>query len=91
MHENLISGSRSAIINNNEYLQPNAEFAERSRELVLFRYPDETSYPMLRVELGVIGKIKSCANEWCKIKVDDITGWARKSNLWGVYPTEIVK
>lgn len=91
VHENLISGSRNVIITDNNYQLPNEELAKRSRELVIFRYPDENSYPMLRAEVGVMGKIKSCDRDWCKIKIEDSTGWVRKSNLWGVYSEELIK
>jgi len=91
VHENLINGSRNVLIMKNEYTQPNPEYERRSRELVLFRYPDENSYPMLRVEFGAMGKLKSCDQQWCKIKIEDTTAWVRKANLWGVYPEEIVK
>ena len=91
VHENLISGNRSVIINNNQYLRSNGMYSELNRELVLFRYPDEDSYPMLRAELGVIAKVKKCDEVWCKIKIEDVTAWARKENLWGVYSEEIIK
>lgn len=91
VHETLINGSRNVLILTNDYMQPNPEYERRTRELVLFRYPDENSYPMLRVELGVMGKLKSCDQQWCKVKVENTTAWVRKINLWGVYPEEIIK
>lgn len=91
VHVNLITGARKAIIKDNKYLTKEHEYAARSRELVLFRYPDEDAYPMLRVELGVLASIKACNREWCKLKIDDITAWARKENLWGVYPEEVIE
>jgi SH3-like domain-containing protein len=91
VHENLISGIRSAIIVDNKYNEATNNYAQISRELVLFRYPDENSYPMLRAEIGVIAKLKSCDHVWCKLNVEDEVVWARKENLWGVYPNEISK
>lgn len=91
VHENLISGSRSIVIANNNYDKLNESYAKLNRELVLFRYPDEASYPMLRAEIGVIAKLKSCERVWCKLKLDNESVWARKENLWGVYPDELIK
>lgn len=88
VHENLISGSRNAIINGSNYLTPESEFTKNTRELFIFRYPDENSYPMARAEIGVIVKLTSCKEQWCKIKVENISGWVRKINLWGVYAEE---
>ena len=90
MHENLITGVRSVLIIDNKYQIENTEYQKRKKELVVFRYPDETSYPMLRAEFGVLAKLKKCSQEWCKVRIEDITGWARKENLWGVYKEEII-
>jgi SH3-like domain-containing protein len=88
-HENLISGNRNAVINNNYYInKPN--YTGNNNELIIFRYPDESSYPMVRIEFGVIVGLKKCQVDWCKVKVNDITGWVNKKNLWGVYPDEII-
>lgn len=91
VHVNLITGARKALISDNKYQSSKNEYSKLSRELVLFRYPDEDSYPMLRVELGVLAAIKSCTLDWCKLKMNDITAWARKENLWGVYKEEIIE
>lgn len=91
VHTNLVTGIRNVMISNNKYQTPNEDYEARNRELVLFRYPDEASYPMLRLELGVIAALKSCNIEWCKIKVSDTSGWVRKENLWGIYQQEIIE
>jgi SH3-like domain-containing protein len=58
--------------------------------MLIFRHPDETSYPIARLQFGVIANIKKCSEQWCKIKVDKHTGWIRKENILGVYPDEII-
>lgn len=88
VHESLVSGNRNVMIVANSYLKPKAEYEERKKELLIFRYPDESSYPMARVELGNIAKVKKCELDWCKLKIDDYIGWVRKENLWGVYRNE---
>ncbi len=91
VHVNLVNGVRNFIVNGNTYKVDNQEYASRNRELVIFRYPDENSFPMVRAELGVIGNIKSCNPEWCKVKIADNMGWIRKENMWGVYPEEVIE
>lgn len=91
VHVNLINGNRHFIINANSYATPDSEYSEIKRELVLFRYPDENSFPMMRAELGVIGSIKSCNPDWCKVQIEEHVAWLRKENMWGVYPEEVIE
>ena len=90
VHENLITGARSVLVIDNQYQRENPEYQKRKKELVIFPYPDETSYPMLRVEFGVLAKLKKCTVDWCKVRIEDLSGWVRKENLWGVFEEEII-
>lgn len=89
-HENLITGVRNVMVIANNYKTKKPMYLEHNSELVIFRYPDENSYPMARAQLGVMGKLKKCQKEWCKIRIEDHTGWALKSNLWGVGADEVI-
>lgn len=40
------------------------------------------------LETGTRGKIKSCRSKWCEVKIDDIQGWIKKIDIWGVYSHE---
>lgn len=91
VHENLITGSRSVYIKSNCYLTRPGNYPIVDNEIILFRYPDEQSYPMIRAEVGVIAKLKSCNEDWCKVRIEDVSGWIRKANLWGVYDNEVIK
>ncbi len=45
-----------------------------------------------RAEPGVIGKLNKCPPEspdWCEVDLPGARGWLRRSELWGVYKTEI--
>lgn len=90
VHENLITGTRNIMVLSNNYKTKKPMYLDRNSELVIFRYPDENSYPMARVQLGAIGKLKKCQKEWCKVRMDDHIGWALKSNLWGVHADEVL-
>ena len=53
--------------------------------------PDPQSNPVARVEPGVVGKLLECPAEspgWCRIEADDVRGWIRRTEFWGVYPQE---
>jgi SH3-like domain-containing protein len=91
VHINLINGTRNFVVKDNKYQTEQAEYKVRNNELIIFRYPDEHSFPMLRAELGVVGSVKSCDPEWCKVKIADSSGWVRKENMWGVYPEEVIE
>jgi SH3-like domain-containing protein len=53
---------------------------------------DLQAAPVARVEPGVIGKLLECPTvsaEWCRIEVNDVRGWLRRTEIWGVYTREI--
>jgi SH3-like domain-containing protein len=91
VRENLISGNRNVVIIGNKIQKSNYEYQLPERESILFYHPSEDSYPVARVELNVIGKIKKCNEEWCLLKIDRFSGWIRKVNLWGIGKEEIIK
>ena len=39
---------------------------------------------------GAIAQIDSCNGEWCYLTTEDYEGYARQTELWGVYPGEVV-
>jgi SH3-like domain-containing protein len=50
---------------------------------IIFKSDDLKSNPVVRLEEGVVVEVKKCKNDWCKIKIDDYTGWIEKNVLWG--------
>jgi SH3-like domain-containing protein len=89
VHENLITGTRNVMIIANKYKTKNTMYLERKAELIIFMHPDENSYPMARAQIGVLAKLKKCQKEWCKVKVENYSGWILKANLWGVGTEEV--
>jgi SH3-like domain-containing protein len=59
----------------------------------LRRRPNAKSAPVARLEATVVGKLRECpdGSSWCKIEVDGFSGWLRKVEFWGVYPTEVTR
>lgn len=87
VHENLIVGKQYALIVNNKIVAT-GQFQNQlpARQILLYRAPDESSYPLVRAEIGALGKILKCQADWCQLQFDRRKGWIRKINLWGVYP-----
>jgi SH3-like domain-containing protein len=38
----------------------------------------------------VIGQVKSCNGEWCRVQVGAYVGWIERTKVWGVYKGEVV-
>jgi SH3-like domain-containing protein len=55
---------------------------------VLRQAPDPNAAPIARAEAGVMAKLDECRGEWCRIVAADVTGWVRRADIWGVYPSE---
>lgn len=72
IHSSLLSGARTVLIHPAEASVVNLH-AEAS-----------PSAPVrARLEGGVIARLESCDQGWCRVKVGDYNGWVRRSALWG--------
>jgi SH3-like domain-containing protein len=49
-----------------------------------------TSGTVANLSPGAIAQVKSCDGDWCYMITDDYEGYAKQTELWGVYPGEIV-
>ena len=43
-----------------------------------------------QLEPGVLVNIIRCDKTWCKVTVNDLTGWVAQQKLWGVYSDESI-
>lgn len=86
----LLSGRRTALVT-----APKG--VDKSAQVTLYAKSDATSGEQARLEAGVIGSVKSCAKNWCRIIValpqsrDDVDGYIPQDRLWGVYPNETLE
>lgn len=86
----LLSGRRTAIVTA-------PKDADKDAKVPLLAKSEPNSAEEARLEPGVIGSVKSCASNWCRIIValpqsrDDVDGYIRQDRLWGVYPNETLE
>ncbi len=78
VHKSMLAGSRSVLVKGKD---PRIVRAD----------PDEKSHPLFKVQPMVLAKLAECQKDWCRVQVSTRKGWLRKSQLWGVYPSELVK
>ena len=73
----LLSGVRSVLVT-----QDLAEFRDS---------PDPAAEVVFQAELGVIGRLLACTQDWGRISTDGEKGWVQKTAVWGVDPDEILQ
>jgi SH3-like domain-containing protein len=54
----------------------------------VYRLPDPASAEVARAQPGVIARLLECRGPLCRVEADDISGWMRRSDIWGVLPDE---
>jgi SH3-like domain-containing protein len=48
------------------------------------------SATIAKLSPGAIAQVESCSGTWCYLATDDYEGYALQTELWGVYPGEVV-
>lgn len=77
VHYALLSGVRTALVD--------------SGEASLRLRPHEKAPVMAVARRGVVARIDECDLRWCRLRKDGHSGWAEKTALWGVSPSEIIE
>jgi len=77
----LLSGRRTALI---------APW-KKDQTMPLYSQPQAGASVVANLQSGVIGNVKRCDGQWCRIYGDGFDGYEQQSNLWGVYPGETVE
>lgn len=49
------------------------------------------SRAVAQLQSGVLGNVVSCDGEWCKLSVDNYSGYVEQDKLWGVYRGEEIE
>jgi len=74
VHQSLLTGKRSFII--------------ASKPVSLHKTPAPAAEVIAKLEPEVVGEIRSCSGEWCRVKVSSVSGWLERTDMWGVYKSE---
>jgi SH3-like domain-containing protein len=74
VHQSLLAGKRGFII--------------PAKEAELHRTPAISAEIVAKLEPEVMGEIRSCAGEWCRVSVSGVSGWLQRTSIWGVYKSE---
>lgn len=75
VHYALLSGVRTVLVEQDM--------------LQVYSRPDPASPVSAAFEMGVVARLGSCNESWCRISAGGYRGWAPKSSLWGVKPGEL--
>jgi SH3-like domain-containing protein len=74
VHQSMLQGRRTILV--------------VGEQRVLRRDPEDGAPGLAYATPGVIGEIKKCRGDWCKVVLEGFTGWLRKSNFYGAYGDE---
>jgi SH3-like domain-containing protein len=83
VYHSLLSGRRTALAI--------AKTKGTDELLPLYDGPAVDARVVARLQPGVLGKVKKCTGEWCRISGDGFDGWIQQVRLWGVYANEKVE
>jgi SH3-like domain-containing protein len=82
VYHTLLSGKRTAYV---------ASAKTRSDLVPLYESADRMSPLRAMLEPGVLGAVKRCNGQWCRLAGNGFDGWIEQARLWGVYPNEKIE
>lgn len=53
-------------------------------EVTLRDAPDASSDPTVKLQRGVVARLKECRDGWCRLEVQDHEGWTPSDLVWGI-------
>ncbi len=77
VQQHMVTGKRHVIVN-------------KGADRPLYRQPEPASSVVARVAPGVVARLAECRGAWCRIEHANLSGWMRRTDIWGVYPDEAV-
>ena len=69
IHRSQLSKKKAALILDNK--------------VIIFKKATIFSKPLVVLEKGRLCLISKCKVDWCKIKVEEYSGWVKRQSLWG--------
>ena len=52
---------------------------------ILYSSPTKYSKPILKIAKGRLLLIKKCKKKWCRVKMENYTGWVKNEKVWGAF------
>lgn len=84
--QSFLSGRRTALV------LPWERKSGKTPPVVPIRASDsDYSNIVANVEAGVIADLHTCDGRWCRVTVDEYSGYIEQKKLWGVYEGETIK
>ena len=74
LHKSLLSGKRTAVVTGGTR--------------TFYLTGDVDSPIVFRAEAGVIGALDACIGGWCRMEIEDQTGWVPRGHIYGALPDE---
>ncbi len=55
--------------------------------------PDDKAPNLALLDPNVMGRLMSCPRDktYCKVDIENIQGWVKREEFWGVYPQEFIE
>lgn len=84
--QSFLSGRRTALV------QPWERKPDAPSPMVSVFDSDSTKSKIVaNVEAGVIANLHACDGRWCRVTIEQFSGYIEQNKLWGVYPGETLK
>jgi SH3-like domain-containing protein len=78
----LLSGRRTVLV---------TPWSKDEDSVPLYASKSTNARAVAALQSGVLGNVMDCDGEWCRVSVDDYSGFVQQDRLWGVYRGEEVK
>jgi SH3-like domain-containing protein len=78
VQEHMVDGKRFVVI-------------EKGADRPLYAEPDPVSGIVARAEAGAVARLDECRGPWCRVAASGISGWLKRSDVWGVGTDENIQ
>lgn len=75
VHQSLLTGKRGFVA---------------AKEADVYRTPATSAEVVAKFEPEVMGEIRSCRGNWCRVTAKGVSGWVERNEIWGVYKSELI-
>lgn len=84
--QTLLSGRRTGLV-----LPWEIKKGQKPPQVSIHASDSASSQVIVNVEAGVIANLHSCDGRWCRVTVENYSGYIEQKKLWGVYDGEAIR